>query len=419
MTSALVVESATPGPIDLVADLAAVGIEVLGPSTRRDLVRDTVRHGPDLIACFEASVDDALFTTFAQLAATAPCAVLVFTNDPDATKIERALRAGIHAYVINGYGRNRLRPLMHLAEARFQHDRALRDELTEVSQRFDERKLVDRAKGILMRARQLGEDEAFRVLRTASMHSGRRVGQVAQQVIAAAHYAEGLNRAGRLRMLSQRLVRMVAADSLPDDTIALIDTNIGALGKSLSRASFGDLLDAVEAAWPPLRALASSRPAGASITPARLLEIDRLAEQLLTHADQLTQQLEAAGLVTSLHVINISGRQRMWSQRFAKQALTAMLLSGEVARRARDDLDQTALAFDQAMDYLRGLPLSTREIRDLLDQAEEAWHALREAAPQVRSASGQRALGAASDALLGLFDRLTDHYERSLQVLMG
>ena len=61
-----------------------------------------------------------------------------------------------------------------------------------------------------MRAREVTEAEAFAVLRTASMHSNQRVGQVSRQVIAAAHYADAVNRAGKLRMLSQRLVKLYA-----------------------------------------------------------------------------------------------------------------------------------------------------------------------------------------------------------------
>lgn len=425
MKSALVLDSSSPHPPDLAADLATVGIHVLGAATRSNLVRDAIRLAPDLIVGHAVSPDDALFEACALLASTAPCAVTIFTSDPDAAKIERALRSGIHAYVVNGYGLNRLRSVLHLAQARFQSERALRGELAEVSQRFDERKLVDRAKGILMRARQVSEEEAFRVLRTASMHSNQRVGQVSQQVIAAAHYADAVNRAGKLRMLAQRLVklcalRLAAPASAPDsallaDSIAQTDANIVALARSLSKATFGDLLEAVEAAWPPLRSLV----AAANLPASQLVELDRLAEHLLRQADQLTRHLETAGLVTTLHVINVSGRQRMWSQRFAKQALLGLLLTGEPARRARDDLDATVTAFEQAMDYLRAIPLSTREIRESLDAADAAWTALVQASKQVRSAAGLQALSESSEALLALFERLTDQYERSMQVLMG
>jgi AmiR/NasT family two-component response regulator len=431
MKTALVVDSASPGVPDLAADLAAVGIRVLGACSRDKLVHESIRLAPDLVVAHEVSVDAALFDACTLLASTAPRAVVVFTNDPEVAKIERALQAGIHAYVVNGYGLNRLRSMVHLADARFQHERALRDRFTEVTRKFDERKLVDRAKGILMRARQVSEDEAFRVLRTASMHSNRRVGQVSQQVIAAAHYAEAVNRAGKLRMLAQRLAKLVALRLLGlheaahaqqlADSIEQIDANIGALGKSLSKATFGDLLDAVAAAWPPLRALvaACAAPAASALEAARMVELDALAEQLLLQADQLTHHLETAGLVTTLHVINVSGRQRMWSQRYAKQALLGVLLSGEAAQRARDEMGRSARAFEQAIDYLRTIPLSTREIRESLGVAEHTWSTLVDAAKQAKSVSGLRALSESSEALLVSFDLLTDQYERSMQVLMG
>ncbi len=425
MKTALIIDNASPAIAELSADLAAVGIRVLGAATRHNLVREAVRLAPDLVVGQEHSVDDGLFEACTQLAATAPCPVAVFTNDPDAAKIERALRSGVHAYVVNGYGLNRLRSVLHVAEARFQHERALRDELAGVSQRFEERKLVDRAKGILMRARQVSEEEAFRVLRTASMHSNRRVGQVSQQVIAAAHYADSVNRAGKLRMLAQRLVKLcalrlaappsAAAAQRLADSIVQTDESMVALGRSLSKETFGDLLGTVEAAWPPLRAMV----AAPALPLARLSELDALAEHLLLQADQLTRHLETAGLVTTLHVINVSGRQRMWSQRFAKQALLGLLLTGEPAQRARDDLDKTAGAFEQSMDYLRTIPLSTREIRDTLDAADRAWALLSQSSKQVRNAAGVQALSESSETLLALFEQLTDQYERSMQVLMG
>ena len=109
-----------------------------------------------------------------------------------------------------GYAPQRLRPLVHLAQARQAREQELRGALAELSDRFEERKLVDKAKGILMRARQLSEEEAFGLLRTASMHGNQRVGQVSRQVIDTAEVAEAINRAGQLRMLSQRLVKLSA-----------------------------------------------------------------------------------------------------------------------------------------------------------------------------------------------------------------
>jgi AmiR/NasT family two-component response regulator len=428
MKSALVVDSTSSCASDLAADLTAVGIHVLGTCTGSNLVREAIRVAPDVVVCHTTSVDGDLFDALALLASTAPRAVAVFGNDPDVAKMERAMACGVHAYVVNGYSLNRLRSTLNVAVARFRHNGALREQLAEVTQRFDERKLVDRAKGILMQARQVSEEEAFRVLRTASMHSNRRVGQVSQQVIDAAHYAEAVNRSGKLRMLSQRLMKFCVLRSLDaahavnaemvTDSAAQIDANLAALAKSLSKATFGDLLEAVDAAWSPLRALATPN-ASAAFTTARLIELDALAEHLFAQADRLTRHLETAGMVATLHVINVSGRQRMWSQRFAKQSLLGVLLMGEASVAAGSDLKKSALAFEEALDHLTSIPLSSRAIRESLSAAEHAWRTLKQASTLADSTSGHRALNESSEALLGIFEQLTDQYEHSMQVLMG
>ena len=427
MTSALVVEGAARGSVDLAADLAAVGIRVCGTTTREHLVRDAAQATPDVVVCHEVWPDDALFAAFALLAETDPRPVAVFTDDPDVAHIDRATEAGVHAYVVNGYDAQRLRAVIHVAQARFAHESRLRGALAAVTRRFDERKLVDRAKGILMRARQVSEDEAFGVLRAASMHSNRRVGQVSQQVIAAAHYAAAVNRAGKVRMLSQRLVKVCALRLIDpgfaahaeqfDDSVRQIDAHIEALGKSLSKPTFGDLLDAVVSAWSDVQRLSASL-----LVDGRLGEIDAAAELLLQHAEQLTRQLEIAGLVTTLHVINVSGRQRMLSQRHAKQALLGLALTGDRAQLAQVELAKTAATFEAALGELRSMPLTTSEIRAELKEAERIWAGVTTAARQAqltRNAAGARALDRASEALVGLFEQLTDRYERSMQVLMG
>jgi AmiR/NasT family two-component response regulator len=205
MTSALIHVHGAKGVLPLVADLEAAGIQVLGiAGDRNKLVQDVVRHAPDLVICDEVHPGDALFKATLAIAEMAPCAVIVFTNDADAGLMVRAIESGVHAYVVNGYGAHRLRSLVHLAQARFRHEAAQRHALQELATRFDERKLVDRAKGILMRTQQVSDDDAFQFLRNTSMHTNQRLGQVSQHIIHSARFAEDVNRCGQLRMLSQR-----------------------------------------------------------------------------------------------------------------------------------------------------------------------------------------------------------------------
>ncbi|MEP7298145.1 MAG: ANTAR domain-containing protein [Burkholderiales bacterium] len=424
MTSCLVLLSSAPGASALAADLESVGIHVIGAVQRNNLVQESVRLAPDLVVVHEVSVSAELFDTAALLLATAPRPLVVFTSDPDVDKMARALEVGVHAYEVNGYGPQRLRAVIHLAQLRFVHEQKLRDALADVSHRFEERKLVDRAKGILMRARQVSEDEAFRVLRAASMHSNQRVGQVSQQLIAAAGNAEALNRAGQLRMLSQRLVKLRAlhVTSPADERIAAlvvestrhVDANLSLLSKSLSAATYGDLIEAVLSPWSHLKVALAGVP---GVTT--LAQVDVLAERMLLHADRLVSNLETTALTGSLHVINVAGRQRMLSQRVAKQAMLATLLAGDAAVAARLEGDKAFAAFEEAMRYLGSVPLSTREIIQSREAASHAWADLTEALQQVRGAAGRQVLLDTSEALLALFEQLTERYERSMQILLG
>jgi AmiR/NasT family two-component response regulator len=420
MTSCLVLTLSASDAPALSADLESAGIHIIGAVQRNMLVQEAVRLAPDVVVVRDPSPDAALFDAAALLLATAPRPVLLFTSDPDVDKMTRALECGIHAYVVNGYAPQRLRPLIHLAQARFAHEQRLREELADVSGRFEERKLVDRAKGILMRARQVSEDEAFRVLRAASMHSNLRVGQVSRQVIAAAGFAEAINRAGQMRMLSQRLVKLHAlaamsvASATIDESCARVEANLAALGKSLSKATYGDLIEEATAPWSSLKPLLERRA-----DAALLEEADALAERMLQNADRLVSTLETTGAAASLHVINVAARQRMLSQRVAKASLLAALLKGPAAERAAAQAREAGQAFEAALAFLDTAPLTSREIRESLDQAGELWKAMNDARKRIGGSAGPQALAQTSEALLALFEQLTERYERSMQVLIG
>ena len=423
MTSALLSSSNGPGAPPLAADLNAVGIEVLATSECTNLLQDVVKKLPELVVIYESNPTAALFESIAAIKVAAPRPVAMFTSDPDAGNIALATRSGVHAYVVNGYSQNRLRSVLHLAQARFSHEELIRAELTEVNQRFAERKLVDRAKGILMGARQLREEEAYRALRSAAMHRMQRIGQVSQQVIDSARYAEAINRAGQLRMLSQRLMKLYAltcgkvrADEtrgLFNDSIGLVDGNLAILARSLSKPTFGDLLEAVLAPWKPLRA-ALEAPALAS----RLQEVDRLADRMLLRAEQLTANLEIVGFAAALHVINVAGRQRMLSQRLAKAALMSMLLTGKAAASARETMAAARAELVEGFAYLSNMPLSNAEIGGELAQVAQVWERFQAALEQLDTFTGREGVAILSEVLLAHFDRLTDQLERGMQALV-
>ncbi|MBI2749802.1 MAG: type IV pili methyl-accepting chemotaxis transducer N-terminal domain-containing protein [Burkholderiales bacterium] len=435
MTSALIHVHGLKSVPPLVADLEAAGIQVQGVvDDRNQLLSSVVRHAPDVVVVDEPLLSDALFKVMEAIAQTAPCAVLVFTADSDVDHMERAIASGMHAYVVNGYGANRLRALIHLAQVRFRQDQTQRTTLQDLSVRLEERKMVDRAKGILMRTRQVSDDDAFQILRTASMHTNQRLGQVSQHIIHAAVFAEGVNRSGQLRMLSQRLVKLYVLQQAGvqaaqcaeqfQESVQRIDANLAHLGKNLSQSTYGDLLGQVVQTWTRLKPVLQAGPATGT-GDGNYAQTDELAEHLLQGAERLTAALESAGLAPPLRVLNLAGRQRMLSQRFAKYALLCLLGDATLVQRAQAGMDESRTAFEEALTYLNGLPLSTPEIRSALEAAGIGWLQMRDVVCQAQATSGAarlerlQALALVSENLLDVFERLSNHYEHGMQMLSG
>ncbi|MEO1611032.1 MAG: ANTAR domain-containing protein [Pseudomonadota bacterium] len=113
-----------------------------------------------------------------------PVAIFSDSADPGVTKA--AIEAGISAYVVDGLERHRIRPVLDAAMARFAMFKRMRAELTAAKAALAERKTIDRAKGLLMSARGVGEDEAYALLRKTAMNQGRKVAEVAEALVTAA-----------------------------------------------------------------------------------------------------------------------------------------------------------------------------------------------------------------------------------------
>lgn len=318
-----------------------------------------------------------------------------------------------------------LRRALQWDAARWTHEQALRAARQQQRRQLEERIWVDKAKGVLMSARGISEDEAFRLLRGASMHANLRLGDLSRSVIEAAQWAEAVNRAGQLRMLSQRLVKLAAqrqaavevkrARSAQDEAAQRLQDNLSHLAGlpmlDAQPAALREALQRTEAAWAALRQSLEGKP-GLPL----LAEADARAEALLQAAETLTAALEAGGARGGLRIVNLCGRQRMRVQRLAKQALLAGLLN-QPERLAL--LPELMDAFEATLRELEQAPLSTPDIRETLGAARDEWLRLLRALRGGPGIDVQGVLAASSDALLDLFHRLTDSYERSLQVIMS
>ena len=112
--------------------------------------------------------------------------IVLFTNDSDTTHVKHAVASGVSAYIVAGLSPERIRPILDVAMARFEHEQGLRQELANARIELQDRKVIDRAKGLLMQRQGLSEDAAFTKLRKAAMDKGLRMGEVAQRMLDAA-----------------------------------------------------------------------------------------------------------------------------------------------------------------------------------------------------------------------------------------
>jgi AmiR/NasT family two-component response regulator len=407
-------------------DVAAALLEALrglGHAPVMAVSRHTLVHhlhaseAPNLVVCHLRQSDDALFEALAQ--APADCARVVFTADASDAALERALDVGVHAWVVDGYAPHRLDAVLRLARARARRDAATRAALERSREQLDERKTIERAKGVLMSARRIGEDEAFKLLRGASMHAQLRVAEMSRAVVEAAQRADAINRAGQLRMLSQRIVKLLAQRSARIDVrsaAALLAqsrervlatlAHLHGVGAALNAAA--ELSD-VNAAWHALEPALDTPAARTDLAAA-----DGAAATLLEAAERLVAAIEAGSGVRSVHIVNLCGRQRMRAQRIVKLALLA-----PAAREGAAPIEREIAEFEHALDELERAPLTSPDVRAGLLAAREEWLRLLRGLHEAGQTQGRTAMAHSSERLLDHFEALTAAYETSLQVIMN
>ncbi len=115
-----------------------------------------------------------------------PRPVVMFASDGAPEVIRQAVRAGVSAYVVDGLDAARVKTIIDVAVARFEDFQRLRAQLAQANLKLAERKIVDRAKGILMKSRGLDEESAYALLRKSAMDRKLRIAEVAEQLVASA-----------------------------------------------------------------------------------------------------------------------------------------------------------------------------------------------------------------------------------------
>lgn len=167
--------------------LTGAGCEVIAHlSDTANLDEAVSKLQPDIVIIDTDSPSRDTLEHLIVMSQNAPRPIVMCTHDGDTEKIRAATRAGVSAYVVGGLSNEKLKPVMDAAIARFEEFKALRAELNEANLKLSERKVVEKAKGLLMKQRGIEEDAAYTLLRNMAMKQNIRLATLAEQVVQAA-----------------------------------------------------------------------------------------------------------------------------------------------------------------------------------------------------------------------------------------
>ncbi len=187
MLRILLVDESPQRSLDLRLALQGLGHEIVAElSAPPTLYDDVRRHDPDTIIVSTDALSGDTLEALCSVSAACPRPIVMFTRDARRVSIRDAVRAGVSAYVVDGvdgFAPERVAPIIEAARARFEALQLVRAELAQTKGKLSERKLIDRAKGILMKEKKLSEEEAYRLLRKLAMDRSAPLGAVSEQVI--------------------------------------------------------------------------------------------------------------------------------------------------------------------------------------------------------------------------------------------
>ena len=167
--------------------LTNLGHKIVARASAGDDLSEIVsRNLPDIIIIDMDSPDRDTLEHMQTISSDRPRPIVMFTNDDDSETIRKAVRAGVTAYVVDGLQPQRVVPILETAIARFNEFQNIRQELESTRNTLEERKLVERAKGILMKQSDYDEETAYKAMQKIAMNRNMKLVDLARSIIAAA-----------------------------------------------------------------------------------------------------------------------------------------------------------------------------------------------------------------------------------------
>ena len=184
MLRILIIDESRVRASELCAGLAMAGHQVAAvlPSAL-DLTAQIESIKPDVILIETESPSRDTLENLAVMNREMPRPVILLTQESDTEVMRAAFKAGVSAYIVDNLDLARLKPIVDVAIARFEEHQALKRELAVATRKLSERKIVEKAKGILMKTRGLDEDQAYAALRKLAMERAQPIGKIAGDLV--------------------------------------------------------------------------------------------------------------------------------------------------------------------------------------------------------------------------------------------
>jgi response regulator NasT len=161
-------------------------VNIVRLDSTHELLRRVFSIDPDVILIDLANPSRDVLEQMFQVSRTVKRPIAVFVDKSDTAMIEAAVDAGVSAYIVDGLRKERVKPILDMTVSRFNAFDRLAKELEQARSELAERKVIERAKGILMKSRGIAEEDAFAMLRKTAMNEKKKLAEIAQSVVTAA-----------------------------------------------------------------------------------------------------------------------------------------------------------------------------------------------------------------------------------------
>jgi len=175
------------GPVDeLKLSLSAIGVEnIHSLSIDQDILTHVSKIIPDAVIIEVDTLDHALLDQIKAINQSHSIPVLLFTETDEDLIIEKAIKSGVATYIVGSLEARRLASILQVAITRFKDVQQIKNDLVKTRAQLEERKVIDKAKGLLMKHKQYSEDDAYQALRKMAMDKNKRIIDIAEGIITA------------------------------------------------------------------------------------------------------------------------------------------------------------------------------------------------------------------------------------------